>query len=138
MCALNPPSGDGLTPPREKGIHNARAVFTLYALHEGNLHACFFSRLANDDFKYVAPRQVKQVGMLVGIEGGSPLFDKQRRKFANRNLTRAQIRIQPEWGWGVGGWGRTDGRTDKRKRVSHGERSLVDSVNRSGKNGSPV
>lgn len=136
MCALNPPSGDGLTPPREKGIHNARAVFTLYALHEGNLHACFFHALQTTTLNMSPRAKSNRQECCVGIEGGSPLFDKQRRKFANRNLTRAQIRIQLEWGWGVGMG--TDGRTDKRKRVSHGERSLVDSVNRSGKNGSPV
>lgn len=41
--------------------------------------------------------------MLVGIEGGSPLFDKHgenSRARANRNLTPAQIRIQLEKGRG--------------------------------------
>lgn len=100
-CARWPPSGDGLTRPREKGIHNARAVFTLYALQ--GICTLVFSRLVNDDFKYVASCQVKQVGMLVGIEGGSPLFDKHgenSRARASRNLTRAQIRIQLEKGRG--------------------------------------
>lgn len=115
MCALAAIRGHCLTRPREKRIHNARAVFTLYALQ--GICTLVFSRLANDDFKYVASRQVKQVGILVGIEGGSPLFDKHgenSRARANRNLTRAQIRIQ------LGGRRREEGerRTNKRKRVS--------------------
>lgn len=69
----------------------------------------------------------------MGIEGGSPLFDKQRRKFANRNLTRAQIRIQLEWGWGVGMG--TDGRTDKRKRTGK-DPSSIRSIE-AGKMGAP-
>lgn len=84
-CARWPPSGDGLTRPREKGIHNARAVFTLYALQ--GICTLVFSRLANDDFKYVASCQVKQVGMLVGIEGGSPLINMAKI----RELARVEI-----------------------------------------------
>lgn len=135
MCALAAIRGHCLTRPREKRIHNARAVFTLYALQ--GICTLVFSRLANDDFKYVASRQVKQVGILVGIEGGSPLFDKHgenSRVRANRNLTRAQIRIQ----LGGGEERRERGGRTNANACRNGERSLVDSVNRSGKNGSPV